>query len=97
MTQWSEDRPPLPPDWEQRRQRVFERDGWLCQLGFPEVCTVRATECDHKGERDDHRLTELQAVCSECHKVKTQQQSREAIQSKAALARPPKRVHPALR
>lgn len=97
MGQWSEDRPPLPKDWEQRRQRVFERDGRLCQLGYADLCTTVATEVDHKGARDDHRLTELQAVCSECHKVKTQQQSREAIQSKAALARPKKRVHPALR
>lgn len=96
MAQWSEDRPPLPADWDWRRERVFERDQRVCQLAFPGVCTVYATECDHKGDRDDHRVGSLQAVCSACHRVKTQGQSAEGLRAHWAKTRLPKRKHPGL-
>lgn len=96
MTQWSPDRKPLPADWPARRTRVFDRDGHVCQLNYEDVCTIRATECDHVDDRDDHRIGNLQAVCSECHEVKTQRQSAEATRAAWAKTRPPKRKHPGL-
>lgn len=96
MPQWSEDRAPLPTDWEWRRERVFERDGRVCQLAMPGVCIVYATECDHKGDRDDHRLESLQAVCSACHRVKTQEQSAAGTKAAWAKTRLPIRKHPGL-
>lgn len=96
MSQWSKDRNPLPADWEWRRQRVFERDLFVCQLGYAGVCTGRATEVDHKGHRDDHRIIKLRAVCSECHRVRTQEQSREGVEKRKALLHPRALQHPGL-
>lgn len=56
------------------RNRVFERDGWLCVCCAADGRTTVATEVDHilplhKGGTDD--LENLQALCGECHARKT--------------------------
>lgn len=95
MAQWSKDRAPLPRDWELRRQRVFQRDKWRCQLGLS-VCTGRAVEVDHIDRNDDHRLVNLRAVCSACHRVRTQEQAAEATRAMWARTRVPEERHPGL-
>lgn len=80
----------LPADWAQRRLRVLERDGWICQIGYTDVCTLRATDCDHitaSGPDDDWNL---QAACQPCHLAKT---ARERPASRG-LGRHPGEPHP---
>jgi len=60
----------LPRDWPQRRRLVLARDRHRCRIAGA-GCTVRATEVDHVVAGDDHRLENLQAVCSVCHTAKT--------------------------
>lgn len=71
----------LPKNWEAARRRILQRDNHHCQLRL-EGCTGRATEVDHRVAGDNHDPTNLQAVCSSCHKRKTQ--------AEAALARAPR-------
>ena len=61
----------LPSDWAKRRIRVLRRDGFRCRITGPH-CLTLATEVDHIVHGDDHRLGNLQAVCSRCHRAKTQ-------------------------
>lgn len=71
--------------WRRKRQRIFERDGYLCQLhlerGQEVVVTLHgrsAGVCDHiihlaEGGTDaDHNL---QTICQDCDKEKTQRES----------------------
>lgn len=72
------------------RLRVLERDGWRCQLGY-DGCTYRADEVDHivpvaqlgvsRAEATDETL--LQAVCTSCHKIKTEAQRLAAVNASA--------------
>lgn len=95
MAQWSADRPPLPPDWQKRRVRVFVRDGWRCQLGWA-GCAGEATEVDHIDGNNDHRLVNLRAVCEGCHRKRTQQQAADATRAMWARTRVPDERHPGL-
>jgi 5-methylcytosine-specific restriction protein A len=61
-----------------RRAQVLARDKGVCQIKGPR-CTYRATICDHilnvaRGGTDD--LSNLQAVCDNCHKDKTQAEAK---------------------
>lgn len=69
-------------DWQQRRARILQRDFGLCQIKGP-ACRFVATEVDHKVSKAAARAAgwtsdqieaddQLQAVCSPCHKAKTQ-------------------------
>lgn len=85
VTKWysSDRRKRLPPDWRHRRLRVLRRDRWRCQLkSFG--CLEEATEVDHIVRGDNHSEDNLQAVCSACHKKKTQTESEEASAAKRA-------------
>ena len=58
------------------REAVLTRDGYQCQLQYPNRCTGTATEADHILEYSDrpdlaYNLDNGQAVCSACHKKKT--------------------------
>lgn len=53
------------PEWDARRRKVLERDGYLCQ-----ACRVnRATQAHHLTyDRVGHEpLFDLIAICTECH------------------------------
>ncbi|MFD4442511.1 HNH endonuclease [Nocardia sp. NPDC058519] len=82
-----------------RRARVFARDGYACQLRYPNVCTGAAEEMDHidnvanDGIEDD---SNAQAVCIACHKVKTGKEAARARRIKAASLRIPREQHPGL-
>ena len=59
--------------WEWTRLRCFEAAGWRC-----ERCgKAGRLECDHRvplqvdPEQDAYDLDGLQALCVECHRVKT--------------------------
>jgi 5-methylcytosine-specific restriction endonuclease McrA len=73
------------------RRYILERDAYRCRLGFS-VCTIQATEVDHIRRGDDHHETNLQAVCRNCHQVKS---SHEGDAAKPKTKRPPER-HPGL-
>lgn len=71
--------------WRRRRERIFERDGYLCQIhlvkGAQVVVTLhgeRAGVCDHivaleHGGNDDD--SNLQTICKACDKEKTHAES----------------------
>lgn len=85
-------RSPLPPHWGQLRAVVFQRDGYQCTATTlqGERCPDAATDCDHIGTHDDHRLVNLRSLCHRHHALVTGRQ--------AAAARPrrnrPKEQHP---
>lgn len=84
----------LPPDWEQRRRIVRRRAADKCQAEehHPD-CTGIGIDCDHITPNDDHSLSNLQWLSRECHKVKTQQESRAGWRRKR-FREPPR--HPGL-
>lgn len=60
--------------WQKARERVLARDYGLCQPCVRENRATVATEVDHivpksQGGTDDD--SNLQAICSACHKAKT--------------------------
>ena len=71
--------------WRRRRERVFKRDGYLCQIHLRQNKLVsvelhgpNAGVCDHivpleEGGTDDE--SNLQTICQECDKIKTQEES----------------------
>ena len=55
--------------WEATRLRIFQRDGWHCQVQLS-CCTGAATQIDHivqlaKGGSDED--SNLRAACSPCN------------------------------
>ncbi len=74
---WREKRA-LPSNWRKIRVRVLRRDGGRCQIAGPS-CLGAASEVDHIGHRDDHRLVNLRSVCKPCHRLRTADQARDAI------------------
>lgn len=73
------------------RTRILDRDGHVCQLGYP-GCTYIATEIDDiipvSQLGDDNR----QAVCAACHHVKTE--AHRIAAWRAAQKRRRERLHP---
>jgi 5-methylcytosine-specific restriction enzyme A len=72
--------------WRTRRERIFDRDGFVCQIcksaGIMRVVTLHGSShgvCDHivpmsQGGGDDD--TNLQTICQACDAAKTQRESR---------------------
>lgn len=88
----------LPPDWTQRRERTFRRDGYRCtatRADTGERCNERATDCDHvdQSRRWDHSDQNLTSLCSWHHDQKS---GAEGGRAKAARNRASKRRHPGL-
>jgi 5-methylcytosine-specific restriction protein A len=70
----------LPKDWDKRRAITLRRDVHCrcdgcprCTVGGP--CYRHSTECDHIGDRLDHRYANLRGLCHPCHTQHTHQQS----------------------
>lgn len=62
-------------EWDKTRRRILERDKGLCQPCLMTGRVTLARQVDHKvpkaeGGTDDD--ANLQAICVECHKLKTQ-------------------------
>jgi len=65
--------------WRRKREAVMKRDQYLCQPCKAQGRITEATEVDHivnvaEGGSDDDM--NLQAICTECHGVKTQAEAR---------------------
>lgn len=65
-------------DWDKIRERILIRDRHLCQACLPlSVCT-QATHVDHiinKANGGTNSSSNLQSLCYECHKRKTQEEA----------------------
>ena len=67
--------------WVKARARILTRDSHLCQPCLAKGRPTPATEVDHikpkaKGGTDDD--DNLQAICHDCHKEKTEAEAAEA-------------------
>lgn len=85
-------------DWAKVRREVLERDDHRCQLRYV-VCTGVATEVDHKVpeyKRPNVTVTaaECQAVCPQCHAVKSRREQVESAKFHAARRHLPREQHP---
>ena len=93
----SDRRSRLPADWQARRLRVLRRDRYACQHRDPagRKCNAPANEVDHIERGDDHRDTNLQALCRKHHGEKTAAEGHAAWAAKRIPTRRPEEVHPA--
>lgn len=67
----SDRRARLPGNWRRQiRPFILHRDP-TCRLAWP-GCTVTSTEVDHITPGDNHHPSNLQGLCTPCHKAKTQ-------------------------
>lgn len=88
---------PLPRDWKRIRAAVLERDGWRCTEVRGDTgrrCDARATDVDHMGDPDDHRLCMLRSLCAHHHRRVTGRQGGGAVRKRAKVETP---RHPGLR
>lgn len=59
--------------WKKLRRQVLDRDGHLCQIQTPGICTVRATHVDKvraAARGGDVDLANLRASCASCNQHK---------------------------
>ncbi|MFF7254805.1 HNH endonuclease [Streptomyces microflavus] len=88
MPNWSgsDRRERLPADWPRIRIRILRRDGHRCthRDQYGERCEELATDVDHIVPGDDHRETNLRALCGFHHRAKS---SREGAYALAAQRR----------
>lgn len=92
----SDRRARLPYNWESLRKRALARDFYRCQLN-DRGCLGTATEVDHKVAGDDHRLENLQGVCSRCHSRKSAREGGTRAQEIRRRRRRPQERHPGSR
>lgn len=104
MPNWegSDRRSLLPPNWAKLRQHRFRIDGYRCtgrDANTGQRCTGPAEECDHIGDREDHRLEMLRSLCGWHHGQKSGAEGARAVAKKrASVAKRFRReeVHPGL-
>lgn len=91
----------LPPDWPRRRAAVRKRAGDRCEERVDGVrCPNRGAECDHitphtQGGTD--ALSNLQWLCTPCHKRKTGQEAARARETIRQRRFRPAEPHPGLK
>lgn len=87
----------LPVDWDRLRRACLNRDGHRCTwMDKGRRCPEPATDVDHVGNRDDHRLRNLRALCSGHHLKRTSQQAYQAKMALKALGRLPEEPQPGI-
>ena len=88
----------LPKNWNKIRESVLKRDGYRCVArdDSGRRCVNKATDVDHIMRGDNHARSNLQSLCAECHKVKTQAESQRALREARARAKYPRQQHPGL-
>lgn len=67
--------------WRRIRNEILRRDGFVCMPCKAQGRTKLATEVDHivpMFEGGTDAKTNLQAICTDCHKAKTQAEARRA-------------------
>ena len=74
----------LPPNWQKLRAERFKIDGFRCTQRdvYGERCEEPAQECDHHGDRLDHRIQNLRSLCSWHHQKKSSRQGAQARYAK---------------
>jgi 5-methylcytosine-specific restriction protein A len=90
----------LGKEYWRNREIVMRRDGRRCQIRNPDTCIGEATECDHVGDRLDHRPENMRAACRPCHSRRSSEQGGAAYAARAqarvrSRKRPPE-SHPGL-
>jgi 5-methylcytosine-specific restriction endonuclease McrA len=76
--QGSTRRQTLGKEYFRNRAHVMRRDRHQCQIRTPGLCIGTATDCDHIGDRLDHRPENMRAACSPCHSQRSGQQGGQA-------------------
>lgn len=76
MPNWegSDRRDRLPDNWPELRVAVLTRDRYKCQHFREDLgrrCLLKARDVDHIEANDDHRMTNLQALCGYHHDKKS--------------------------
>lgn len=63
----------LPKDWSRIQKRILRRDHYMCQvkLDSGEICGAYSFQVDHIIAGDDHRDSNLRAICDWHHKAKS--------------------------
>lgn len=86
MPQWknSTRRDRLPPDWSRTVKRIMRRDNRMCQWRLDDgtLCLAYATDVDHIRRGDDHRDSNLRALCGMHHQRKSSQEGGQAAAAK---------------
>lgn len=66
----------LPSNWKSLRKIVARRADYQCEwVERGRRCQTRGTDCDHIGDRHDHRLSNLRWLCHPHHEVKTKEEA----------------------
>ena len=68
--------------WRRKREAVLKRDGYVCQPCKRNNHTTMATEVDHvipQAEGGSEDESNLQAICTDCHKAKTQAEAARGV------------------
>lgn len=87
----------LPANWPAVRRHVFKRDGWQCtEIIDGQRCTNRATDCDHIGDRLDHRPEMLRSKCKTHHAIKSSREGNAARAAVMATAYHKREKHPGI-
>lgn len=88
----------LGKEYFRSRAAVMRRDAHQCQIRTPGLCIGTANQCDHIGDRLDHRPENMRAACEPCHLHRSGQQGGRAagVQRRAQVAarRRPTEPHP---
>lgn len=85
----------LPKNWPQLKAQVKKRAKGRCEASPHEPdCPGVGAECDHRVPGDDHSLSNLQWLSSQCHKAKTTRENAEANRWRAGIRRRPEERHP---
>lgn len=63
-----------PSDWNSRRKEVYQRDNYICQNcgakgGSHGTAELHSHHIVPKSNGGSHNLSNLQTLCSECHKA----------------------------
>ena len=65
-------------DWDKLRIQILARDMYLCQVCLPQGLVRPARTVDHvtpKAEGGTDDPDNLQAICDDCHRAKTQREA----------------------
>lgn len=85
---------PLPRGWAKIRARILKRDP-RCRIHGPR-CSIEATQVDHIYGRGSHDDANLQGVCANCHRDKTNEEAAAGRRLTRGKARRPTEQHPGL-
>jgi len=87
----------LPANWATLRRTVAHRAHGQCQWTTNHTrCHLPGTDCDHIIANDDHTLSNLQWLCHDHHRLKTNSESAAGRRRTAAVGNHPRERHPGL-